>query len=115
MGLLITLYLIMMNTYGGVQHTGPQDRGIGVIEVWGFGCTFCIFVAMIEYAIILYKMKSEHDNGCRIQYKNKKMMKGKCCKNHQFSSWDNRCLVSIPIFFFLFNIIFWNCVSYLQN
>ena len=115
MGLLITLYLIMMNTYGGVQHSGPQDRGIGVIEIWGLACVSCIFIAMIEYAIILYKMKSEHDTGCTLQYKNKKLLNGKCCNNHRFRSWDNRCLVMIPIFFFLFNVVFWTRVSSLQN
>ena len=114
MGLLITLYLIMMNTYSSVQGTGPQDRGIGVIEIWGIGCQFCIFIAMIEYSIILFKLKSEHEVGCNLEYKNKKIMGGKCCKNHRFQSWDHWCLVLIPIFFLLFNIIFWVYVSSLQ-
>jgi hypothetical protein len=112
MGLLITLYLIMMNTFSAVQKASPKDRSFGFIELWIVGCQSCILFAMTEYGIILYQIKSEHETGCQ-KYK-KKLYRGICCKNRRFESWDHTCLLVIPTVFVLFNILFWCYVWSLQ-
>lgn len=38
-----------------------EDRSFGVIEIWMIGCQVSIFLAMIEYAVILLLLKNEHD------------------------------------------------------
>ena len=107
MGLLITLFLITGNTFSSVQRSGPQDRNFGTIEIWMLGCIIFMSFAIIEYAIILLKMKNEHDNGCELEYKNHKKMNKKCCKNNEFKELDRWCLILIPLLFLAFNLVFW--------
>ena len=114
MGLLITLILIMGNTFVSVQRSGPQDRNFGTIEIWMIGCSTFMSFAMIEYAIILLKMKNEHDNGCELEYKNKKMNK-RCCKNNEFKELDRWCLILIPLLFLAFNVVFWSSVHKIDD
>ena len=114
MGLLITLILIMGNTFVSVQRSGPQDRNFGTIEIWMIGCSTFMSFAMIEYAIILLKMKNEHDNGCELEYKNKKMNK-RCCKNNEFKELDRWCLILIPLLFMAFNVVFWSSVHKIDD
>ena len=114
MGLLITLILIMGNTFVSVQRSGPQDRNFGTIEIWMIGCSTFMSFAMIEYAIILLTMKNEHDNGCELEYKNKKMNK-RCCKNNEFKELDRWCLILIPLLFLAFNVVFWSSVHKIDD
>ena len=109
MALLITLYLIMANTYSSVQNSGPQDRNFGVIEIWMIGCQFSVFMAMAEYAVILYMMKRIHDGEC--EKRQKTQLKEKCCKQQMYKSWDNYCMVILPILFVIFNLTFWVYVT----
>ena len=110
MTLLVTLYLIMMNTFTSIETSGPQDRSFGIIEIWMIGCQSCIFVAMLEYAFILYKMKNRHFDGCHKDYKNKRLGPD-CCK---YKALDNFCFFMIPISFLTFNVVFWLYVISLQ-
>ena len=103
----------MANTFTAVQKSGPQDRGFGVIEIWMIGCSSCIFLAMIEYAIILLQLKKIHDVGCNLERKNKTKTK-KCCQNYEYQNWDSWCLIIIPLIFIFFNAIFWGHVSNLD-
>ena len=106
MGLLITLFLITGNTFSSVQRSGPQDRNFGTIEIWMLGCVIFMSFAIIEYAIILLRMKNEHDKGCEFKYKNTKINK-RCCKNNEFKELDRWCLILIPLLFLAFNGAFW--------
>ena len=51
MGMLVTLYLIQMNTYNSIE--APQKRGFSYIEIWFVGIQAPIFLAILEYGILL--------------------------------------------------------------
>ena len=51
MGMLITLYLIQMNTYNSVK--APPKRGFSSIEEWFVGMQAPILIAILEYGILL--------------------------------------------------------------
>ena len=54
--MLITLYLIQMNTYNSVK--APPKRGYSSIEVWFVGMQAPILIAILEYGILLALKKS---------------------------------------------------------
>ena len=51
MGMLITLYLILINSYNSVH--APPDRGVSSIEIWFYGMQALILLAVLEYGIVL--------------------------------------------------------------
>ena len=51
MGLLITLYLILINTYNSVD--APPKRGFSSIETWFVGTQAPILLAVVEYGMLL--------------------------------------------------------------
>ena len=51
MGMLITHYLIQMNTYNSVK--APPKRGFSSIEEWFVGMQAPILIAILEYGILL--------------------------------------------------------------
>ena len=55
MGMLITLYLIQINTYNSVE--APPNRGFGSIDVWFIGMQVPILLAILEYGILLTMKK----------------------------------------------------------
>ena len=55
MGMIITLFLILINTYTSVA--APNGRGFSYIEVWYIGIQVPIVFAFLEYGIILYVMR----------------------------------------------------------
>ena len=55
MGMLVTLFLIVVNVYGSVQ--APAKRGFSYIEVWYIGTQLPIFFALLEYGFIIALMK----------------------------------------------------------
>ena len=55
MGMVITLYLIQVNTYNSVE--APPGRGFSSIDIWSFGMQIPILVAILEYGIVLSMKK----------------------------------------------------------
>lgn len=51
MGLIITLYLILINTFTSVD--APKSRGFSYIELWFVGAQGPIVWALLEYGTIL--------------------------------------------------------------
>ena len=91
MGLLITLYLIIINTNGSVE--APSGRGISYIETWFFGCQAVIAFAILEYGAILSLKKTESKN-----YKLTKTLEKKI---------DYASFMLSLLFFLIFNASFW--------
>ncbi len=128
MGLLITLYLIMINTYGNAVSESPDSRGFGQLEFWMVGAQMPIFLAMVEYGYVLSKVKKDHNQGCpyaqaqplfipalprkKIQNFDAKPPDPKdCCENKRFTAIDKYSLVGSIILFLAFNLIYWVNVS----
>lgn len=55
MGMLVTLYLILINTY--INIDAPSMRGFSYADVWFLGCQVTIAFAIIEYGALLAAMK----------------------------------------------------------
>ena len=51
MGMLITLFLIVMNTYISVK--APEPRKVTMADYWFLGNCIPIFMAIFEYGVIL--------------------------------------------------------------
>ncbi len=51
LGLLITTWLIASNVHNAVD--GPTNRGFSYVEVWMIGMQITIFMAILEYGILL--------------------------------------------------------------
>ena len=56
MGMLITLYLILVNTYGSID--APSKRGFSSIEVWYMGAQVPVLMGILEYGAVLALKKS---------------------------------------------------------
>ena len=89
MGLLITLILIITNTYNSID--AAPNRGFSYVEVWYIGIIVPIFIGIIEYGVIL-AMKKYGD------------------KILNFQSIDIFTLILCAILLVIFNITYWLCV-----
>ena len=67
MGMLLTLYLIHINTYNSLD--APANRGFSSIEIWFAGMQVPILLAILEYGILLAVKKFWPANG-EIKLKN---------------------------------------------
>ena len=123
MGLLVTLYLIMINTYGSVLADSPENRGFGLIEIWMVGAQFPILLAMVEYGYILYQQKMDHNAEClfktsttTLENPGKTIVPMKnCCKNKSTAKIDRFSLFLSIFLFVIFNTLYWIRVLSLEN
>ncbi len=89
MGLLITLSLIMINTFNSVD--APSNRGFSSIEIWFIGTLAPVLFGIVEfgYVLALKKFRSQHSS--------KEIL---CLV-------DFLSLMSMLIFLIVFNFLFW--------
>lgn len=104
MGLLVTLYLITINTFGNTRT--PPNHGFSLVELWLCGVQLPIFLAMLEYGYILHQIKSGRFKKVKeeLDIKSKKSKKiANCC----FERADQiTCICSI-LYFVIFNVTYW--------
>ena len=105
-GLLITLYLISINTYNSL-HSAPLKRGISFVEIWFIGMAIPIIGAILEYAALL----------CIFKYEDQFHKAGLMDQNKDLFEWykkvDSIALCVSASFLLLFNVVFW-FVAYCQ-
>ena len=87
MGMLITLYLILINSYNSVH--APPDRGVSSIEIWFYGMQALILLAVLEYGIVL---------AMKMFFK---------WNSDQFKMMDFATFVVASITLFIFNTCYW--------
>ena len=85
--MLVTLYLILVNTYNSVE--APSGRGFSFIDTWFVGCQIPILFGIVEYGVIL---------GMKRRYKSNEEM---------YSYIDLMSFIFTGVFFFLFNLVYW--------
>ena len=54
MALLITLFLVLTNIFNTITNISPNVEGMTAISSWMIACMFFVFLALLEYALILY-------------------------------------------------------------
>jgi hypothetical protein len=118
MGLLATIFLVLINIFNGVKSTAPVSTSLNAIDLYLLVCIAQVFAALVEYAIILFI----GNNGVKsIFILNKKKDaattngKPNLVNDHEEirTRMDAVSLIIFPIFFILSNIIYWNI--YIQN
>merc|ERR1719309_151088 len=55
MGLLVILFLLLVNIFNTVATNTPKAECLTAIEVWMFACILFVFGTLVEYAAILFK------------------------------------------------------------
>ena len=62
MGLLVTVFLVIINIFIGVKNQSPMANGLNAIDVFLVVCIGQVFVALLEYALVLiqYGQLAQH-------------------------------------------------------
>ena len=98
MGLLITLYLILINTYGSLK--APPKRSFSSIEIWFVGTQVPLLLAIVEYGGLLFLKKFFSNKN----FKNFKLF------NKDYSIFIFIDIISLCIsvvFQLIFNLLYW--------
>ncbi len=59
MGLLVTLFLVLVNIFNSVTANAPKSEGLTAVETWVVMCILHVFCVLSEYAIILKIIQME--------------------------------------------------------
>merc|ERR1740136_79540 len=57
MGLLVTLFLVLINIFNSVRENAPISSRLNAIDLYLVVCIFLVFGALMEYAVILLMLK----------------------------------------------------------
>merc|ERR1719166_299427 len=122
MGLLVTLFLVLVNIFNNVTTNTPKAEGLTAIEAWMLACILFVFGALIEYAAILFK-KQRYVSGqhkvnlkivCKENFKyevQEKSPANQAVTMQQLAEeyWriDKFFLKLFPTCFILFNLTYW--------
>ncbi len=94
MGLLVTLALIMINTYNSLDI--PSNRGFSTMEIWFTGTLLPVLFAIFEFGMILVIRKYKlYNKEVDPDFK-------KCSKFLDFGAF-----LLVSLYFSLFNCAFW--------
>jgi len=58
MGLLVTLFLVLINIFNSVREQAPISSRLNAIDLYLVVCIFLVFSALMEYAVILFLLKA---------------------------------------------------------
>ena len=99
MGVIITLYLILINTYSSVA--APKSRGFSYIELWFVGVQVPIVFALLEYGIILAILRKK-DSLSVIRWG-----KRRCSIGNLIFKADVVSFAASLLYFAIFNFVYW--------
>lgn len=57
MGLLVTLFLVLINIFNGVKAGSPQSTNLNAVDLYLLVCIFLVFGALAEYATVLFRIR----------------------------------------------------------
>ncbi len=62
MALLVTLFLILVNTFNNVRSMAPTSASsqLNAIDLYLVVCIFMVFLALVEYGIVLFAISVRH-------------------------------------------------------
>ena len=125
-GLLVTLFLVATNIFNTIIDVSPNTEGMTAISSWMIAYMFFVFLALLEYAIILYflltknvnKLKKKrnalliiHDDDCFL-YRNTET----CQREEELAAINEQQLLMkvdsiflcvFPFVFVIFNALYW--------
>ncbi len=114
MGLLVTLFLVIVNLLSSIMTFSPTSENITAISAWTLACIVFIFASFLGYAIILVVLYQNNEFMSRLA-------NSKVAPKNMFgimnSPWDVRkakarkidtvLLIIMPILFMCFNVYYW--------
>ena len=114
MALLITLILALVNLSGTVIDKRPSTKNPTVLDIWMLVCISFVWIALLAYAILLMGQRTrawtnETNVVTLVTPNSGKTKVAENLNRRQFSSinLDKIYLISLPIIFCLFNLIYW--------
>ncbi|XP_040575659.1 glycine receptor subunit alpha-2 [Lepeophtheirus salmonis] len=124
MTLLVTVFLVLVNIFNTITTNIPKAEGLTAIEAWVIVCVLFVFGALIEYAGLLLKIKlgstrvrqpSNGNEGSMILNGNideRRSNRGIMTRRRQreemsHARLDILFLLLFPLFFLIFNVIYW--------
>lgn len=136
MTLLVTVFLVLVNIFNTITTNIPKAEGLTAIEAWVIVCVLFVFGALIEYAGLLLKIKISTTRGTpRLPKKSpsgnreggaglalngnledrkatiRNLTRKKQREDMSHARLDILFLLLFPLFFLIFNVIYW--VSFL--
>ena len=125
-GLLVNLFLVATNIFNTIIDVSPNTEGITAISSWMIAYMFFVFLALLEYAIILYfllvkkkvaisKKRNDlliiHDIDCFLyrdpETQEREEEHATLDENELLVKVDSIFLGVFPIIFLLYNMIYW--------
>ena len=55
MGVLVTVFLVLINIFNNVKGNAPVSTSLNAVDLYLIICIFIVFLALLEYAIVLFK------------------------------------------------------------
>ncbi|TRY78043.1 hypothetical protein TCAL_06627 [Tigriopus californicus] len=123
MTLLVTVFLVLVNIFNTITTNIPKAEGLTAIEAWVIVCVLFVFGALIEYAGLLLKMKLAATRPCKgTSRENSLLLNGKMPDEKKWlrgisrrkqredishARLDILFLLLFPLFFLIFNLIYW--------
>merc|ERR1712173_130110 len=122
MTLLVTIFLVLINIHNTIQTNSPKAEGLTAIECWVIACNIFVFGALLEYTVILLKLKLK-----KVKTETSRQMNGLSSngssgtsqglsrsgskhKADRFSRTDLIFLCVFPVLFIIFNIAYWAAI-----
>ena len=122
MTLLVTVFLVLVNIFNTITTNIPKAEGLTAIEAWVIVCVLFVFGALIEYAGLLLKMKLATTRKCPPSREPSMIMNGnrpdekkilrsisrrRQKEDMSHARLDILFLLLFPLFFLIFNLIYW--------
>ena len=130
MTLLVTVFLVLVNIFNTITTSIPKAEGLTAIEAWVIVCVLFVFGALIEYAGLLLKMKLATTRSCSAGSRHGSMLlngngggggppttsekdlmrsisRRRQRQDQSHARLDILFLLLFPLFFLVFNVIYW--------
>ena len=120
MGVLVTIFLVLINIFNNVKGNAPVPTSLNAVDLYLIICIFIVFLALLEYAIVLFKEKYKTEIDATnpgissiqaVMSSTKKSM-----EKYKMTAWpeqtsirnklDTISLIIFPIVFIIFNIVY---------
>ena len=59
MGMLVTVFLVLINIFIGVKNSSPTSNGLNAADIFLVTCLVWVFGALLEYALVLIMNKRQ--------------------------------------------------------
>ena len=113
MGLLVTIFLVMINIFNGAKLNEPISSFLNAIDIYILGCIGHVFLVLSEYVIVLSMDKFSGVCKRKAYNSQKDDRKTNAWMKNLFSKHklDTNSIFTFPIIFMLFNLGYWSIFS----